>query len=96
MTQAQTQTNCKIEKCSRPVRAKGYCPRHFKKWRKGELPKPSYKICGQPDCRKPLFSKGYCEAHYVAWSKSRKVRKKLEEMTQKEVVSTPTATEEAQ
>ena len=56
---------CQVEGCKRPYRAKGYCQTHFKKWRRGEMPKkPRYKICGEENCRKPLFRFGRCEEHY--------------------------------
>jgi len=74
MPETVVSTNCKVEKCKGQVRAKGYCPRHFKKWRRGELGKPRYKTCKEENCRKPLYQKGYCEPHYGAWSKSRKAR----------------------
>jgi len=63
---------CGVEKCKRPYRAKGFCNIHFKKWRRGEMPKKSrYKTCGEGDCRKPLFRRGICEEHYNAWLASR-------------------------
>lgn len=74
MPEIAVSKNCKAEKCKAEVRAKGYCSRHFKKWRRGELPKPRYKICKEENCRKPLHREGYCEPHYGAWSKSRKAR----------------------
>lgn len=29
---------CRIDRCKRPYRAKGYCNVHYKAWRHGELP----------------------------------------------------------
>lgn len=56
---------CVVEGCKRPYRAKGYCNVHFKKWRRGEMPKKRrYKICSEENCRKPLFRFGKCETHY--------------------------------
>lgn len=69
-TSAQAQT-CKIEKCKRPYRAKGFCNVHFKKWRRGELKrKPRYKTCGEEKCNKPLFKWGKCEGHFKALTQS--------------------------
>lgn len=57
-----TQT-CTIEKCKGTYRAKGYCDRHYKKWRRGELPHSRYETCNQEGCRKKWFERGYCEEH---------------------------------
>ncbi len=87
--------NCKVDKCKNQVRAKGYCPRHFKKWRQGELPKPRYKICKEENCRKPLYREGYCEPHYGAWSKSRKARAHVEAKANKAQVAPVAPTQPA-
>ena len=63
---------CKIKGCKRPYRAKGYCTVHYNKWRKGELPKPRYKICSAEDCRKPMVRWGLCEEHFEASLKRNK------------------------
>jgi hypothetical protein len=55
---------CKIEGCGKPVRAKGYCPRHYAKWRTGEYGKTRYKICKMEGCKKRRFQKAYCEDHF--------------------------------
>lgn len=68
----RSELKCKIEKCTRQYRAKGYCEAHYKKWRSGEYGLARYKICKSEGCRKPLLKKGYCEAHYEAWSAKRK------------------------
>lgn len=72
MSETSTQTptatqTCKMEKCKRPYRAKGFCNVHFKKWRRGELPKKArYKTCAEEKCKKPLFKWGKCEEHFKA------------------------------
>ncbi len=64
---------CSVEGCKRPYRAKGYCVTHFKKWRRGELPKKAhYKICGEADCHKPTLKFGMCQTHFDAWTAARK------------------------
>lgn len=55
---------CKIENCKQPVKAKGYCRKHYRKWRQGEYGHARYKICGEEGCRRPRYAKGYCEEHY--------------------------------
>lgn len=56
---------CKVENCKRPYRAKGYCDLHFKKWRRGEMPKKArYKLCTEENCRKPRGRWGVCADHF--------------------------------
>jgi hypothetical protein len=55
---------CKVEKCKQPVRAKGFCRKHFIGWRRGKVGKKhSYKICSKEACRKPATFNGRCEEH---------------------------------
>jgi hypothetical protein len=55
---------CRAAKCKQPVRAKGYCRKHFIAWRRGEVGKKHrYKICSKEGCRKPRALGGLCEEH---------------------------------
>lgn len=56
---------CKGDGCSKEVRAKGYCDRHYRQWRKGKLPKARYSTCNAENCRKPRSRRGLCEEHYA-------------------------------
>ncbi len=62
-TPPRSQLHCKVAKCKRPYRAKGYCTVHYKKWRQGELPKGRYKICTKEGCRKPRAKGSLCAEH---------------------------------
>lgn len=55
---------CKAEPCDKEVRAKGYCDRHYRKWRKGLMGKPRHRSCNEKDCGKAPHRRGLCEAHY--------------------------------
>jgi len=57
---------CKAEGCEKDVRAKGYCDRHYRKWRKGLLGKPRYRVCVESGCRKPRARRSLCEEHFAA------------------------------
>jgi len=57
---------CKAKDCERAVIAKGYCRKHYRLWRAGEMPKPRYKTCTFEKCRKKRFRKSLCEEHYKA------------------------------
>jgi hypothetical protein len=55
---------CSVEKCKQPIRAKGYCRKHFQAWRRGDLGnKHRYKTCSKEGCRKPAQFAGRCEEH---------------------------------
>jgi hypothetical protein len=55
---------CTAEKCTRPLRAKGYCRKHFLAWRREKLgAHHHYKICSKEACRKPREFGGLCAEH---------------------------------
>ena len=55
---------CTAEKCTQPLRAKGYCRKHFLAWRRGELgAHHQYKICSKEACRKKREFGGLCAEH---------------------------------
>jgi hypothetical protein len=55
---------CRAPKCKQPVRAKGYCRKHYIAWRRGKVgAKHRYNICSKPDCRKPATTAGRCAEH---------------------------------
>ena len=86
---------CKIDQCKGRYRAKGYCTRHYRKWRKGAYRKTRYKCCTQPDCRKPMGLNGLCQEHRQAGEVSQKEIKtpeKSEESEKKEVEAEKTET----
>ncbi len=57
---------CKATDCNREVIAKGYCRKHYRLWKAGEMPKPRYKICTAENCRKRRFKGSLCEEHWNA------------------------------
>jgi hypothetical protein len=55
---------CTAEKCSLPLRAKGYCRKHFMAWRRGKLgAHHQYKICTKEACRKKREFGSLCAEH---------------------------------
>ena len=61
-----TKGTCKAKDCEREVIAKGYCRKHYRLWKAGEMPHPRYKICTFEKCRKPRGPKGsLCEEHWT-------------------------------
>jgi len=57
---------CKAADCNREVIAKGYCRKHYRLWKAGEMPKARYKICVFEKCRKKRFRGSLCEEHFKA------------------------------
>ena len=53
-----TKGTCKAKDCEREVVGKGYCRKHYRMWKAGEMPDPRYKICTFEKCRKPRGAKG--------------------------------------
>ncbi len=56
---------CKATDCNHEVIAKGYCRKHYRLWKAGEMPKSRYKICTGENCRKPRFKGSLCEGHWT-------------------------------
>ena len=55
---------CRVEGCKQPVRAKGYCRKHFISWRRCDVgDHHRYKICSKEGCRKPRTKGGFCDEH---------------------------------
>jgi hypothetical protein len=57
---------CKANECEREVIAKGYCRKHYRLWKAGEMPKARYKTCTGENCRKKRFKGSLCEEHWNA------------------------------
>jgi len=56
--------HCRAPKCKQPVRAKGYCRKHYLGWRRGKVgDKFRYKMCSKEGCRKPAVLAGRCAEH---------------------------------
>jgi hypothetical protein len=61
---AASEVGCSVEKCKQPVRAKGYCRKHYFGWRRGALGKKHrYKTCSREGCRKARTLGGLCDEH---------------------------------
>ena len=56
---------CRVEKCTQPVRAKGFCRKHYIGWRRDSDVGLAhrYKICSKEACRKPRTHGGFCDEH---------------------------------
>lgn len=55
---------CSVAKCKQPIRAKGYCRKHYMGWRRGEVgDNHRFKTCSKEGCRKKALLGGVCEEH---------------------------------
>jgi hypothetical protein len=55
---------CRVAKCKQPVRAKGYCRKHYIGWRREKVgSRFRYKICSKEGCRKRAVLAGRCAEH---------------------------------
>jgi len=57
---------CKAKDCAHEVVGKGYCRKHYRLWKAGDMPKARYKTCTEEKCRKRRFRASLCEEHYNA------------------------------
>ena len=72
---------CSIDGCSRPVRKRGWCEAHYKRWEKyGDVRAadpirkwgrngghPQRQICTIEGCDRTVQGHGYCQMHYARW-----------------------------
>ncbi len=57
---------CKAKDCAHEVVGKGYCRKHYRLWKAGEMPKARYRTCTFEKCRKKRAFGSLCEEHYRA------------------------------
>jgi hypothetical protein len=62
-------SQCAIEDCAAPSRKRGWCEKHYQRWRvHGDVTFVSVtKICSVDGCMNKHASKGYCASHYQRW-----------------------------
>lgn len=57
---------CSIEGCESAARARGWCNKHWKRWKKHGSPhwEPTERICSVEDCDRKHHAKGWCHLHH--------------------------------
>jgi hypothetical protein len=60
-----SEETCKAASCDKEVRAKGYCDRHYRAWRKGTMGKPRHRSCNEKGCGKARSRRGLCVEHFA-------------------------------
>jgi hypothetical protein len=71
-------TTCTIDGCTNPHEARGWCLKHYKRWRKTGNPVKikiagiDYlipKLCTIEGCDRKHVAKGYCSKHWLRWKR---------------------------
>ena len=69
---------CKIEGCSKPAKARGWCQMHYVRWLKHGSPHVTLQDKGEKydgpcvidGCEKPAKAKRMCSMHYQRWTRA--------------------------
>jgi len=54
---------CKADSCDKEAVGKGYCKRHYRLWKRGEMPKARYDTCVAEGCHKRVTASMRCAEH---------------------------------
>lgn len=57
---------CSIDDCDRPKKARGFCQKHYLRWRE-ESPDREGPSCAIEGCGKNVLARGWCNTHYHRW-----------------------------
>lgn len=64
---------CSVEGCETNVRCKGFCVKHYQRWRRNGDPlggrgwNPD--VCTIDGCERPPLARGWCNTHYRRWQR---------------------------
>lgn len=65
---------CSIDGCDRPVKGRGWCDPHYKRWWRNGDPLAGRQVrswagvaCSVDGCRSSASSRGWCNKHYLRW-----------------------------
>lgn len=69
---------CDVDNCDRAAKARGWCDKHYKRWRrhgnphrvKKSMTKNRPDVCVVPNCSREHQAQGYCQTHYDRWRRS--------------------------
>lgn len=70
------ETICMFEGCTNPVRARGFCLRHYGdlRWTGALWVRRRFRsICIEADCGLPVYARNRCRVHYNAWRRKNPV-----------------------
>jgi hypothetical protein len=61
--QQAKERKCQVSSCGEKYRAKGYCDRHYKMWRKGTFGDRRFNTCSKEACHGATVGEGLCQTH---------------------------------
>lgn len=62
---------CTVEGCDRSHEARGWCRRHYARWRRtGDVQARTTRICETPECTDRRYRRGLCRAHHQQWQRA--------------------------
>lgn len=66
------QATCSIDDCDKPVKARGWCSRHYHQWHRTGSPlrTRTRATCTVEGCSKVVNGRGYCTTHYRRWQRT--------------------------
>lgn len=73
------QRTCSVDGCEREAEKRGWCSRHYQRWRNhgdplggGPIlgPRNAGRPCTVDDCDRPAAKRGWCDLHYRRWLKN--------------------------
>lgn len=77
---------CRV--CGAPMRTRGLCQPHYKRFLRGLPLEVKPRICREPDCDRPARSRDWCRKHYEAnflrFSPTHLARKRLKDQQRRE------------
>ena len=67
-----SERNCSIEGCAKPVKARGWCSKHYGQWHKTGSPLKTRapKKCSIKGCDQTARGRGWCLTHYRRWMRT--------------------------
>ena len=67
----RAEAECSVVGCEKLAVTRGFCPKHYQRWRRngdpgpaGRLPRAADHECPIEGCDKPQFAQGLCKNHY--------------------------------
>lgn len=67
-----TDRTCSVDGCDAAFLARGYCSKHYQRWRargsvEDRAPQTADGLCMFGECDKPVWARGWCTTHYSRW-----------------------------
>src|SRR6188768_1203011 len=73
MSESASSKSCSVQDCTNPVLARGWCGRHYQKWKREGSPEGEFRQknegrrCSVQDCDRDAKRRSFCVMHYHRW-----------------------------